>query len=1173
MRTFPAAFTAALAKNSGTPIWILSLTAGGVTYYLSDQGRNIPTWNGGVTLRPWVTSWGQVTESLGLGHREINVSDFSASFRIDPSAAPNMETIASADDIEASAATLYLWFAGLDPATDPPQALWSGFVDVVEIPDDATVIMTFEDGSSRLRTDLGIVVTTAVYPTADPDDVGKILPEVFGVVKNLPPIATAAGRLTSLKADITISATSAIVLDVTGLAVNDYCDIGEETIKITAINTGTLTLTITRAQSSTTASAHVAGEAVIQQVSLYKLIAARGAVTTLDRVLLRVGTDLDITDLVTRYTGQAGSIYTAIGYTGHAVLTLSVAQIKSIRTRVAAVSALTIDVDNPAHGHGYEASRSQAANNMPATAGGGGYNYAVATPTYPSISGIIEQTNSYQYGWSGGDSGSYITINGVRQTQHDGFSSGSGFLWSGTTSGATPPSVIHQRGSGYGAVVTINTATRTVVFDSSSESTAQATAVTGEINSSLDRALGGQLLVDLTASETTPKAACEKILGATVTLTGAFPAGYAVNGAILQPRPFIECLNQIAFECRAWFRYLAGIPRLIVRPDTLTSARTLSACAVDANLMRQYSRKKTAATDILNTITLRYGRDYSKDGDEAYTLTSDDSDSASVAVHGVKADDDLFRCDFITSAAMADSVRAYYLGRYAQRGWEHRFSVFLDQLPVEFADAVALAFAGNVVGEVMESRLTPGQGETIDRIELMIEGPAPDRVAPVVTAFTGPATSAPMTISGITLTATDNKAVTGYLITESATPPLATDSGWVTPAPTTYLSSSEGAKTLYAWAKDASGNVSAVYAPLAVTIDNAPPTFTTQPSVQSLAETTATLAFGTSDAESDHYLLEGSSDGGSNWSTLVADQSPGAGKTATISGLTANTAYTFRLRITALVGDLAPVLSDTVAGTTTAHAPYFSVQPTAAPTVDGAVFSFTVADSVGHNLDIDFYNGGFWSRILSAVAPGAKSYTWSGQAAGDKTGCQFRLSEAGAGSWINSSPVLTFFVGNLLVTAFDPATKDSNVTLISSDSTAGFGGFGAVRTLIGKTSGIWTCRLSIDVLTDTWLTVGIIDAAQNLENLSLSGSTSASLGFYPTGGYGCGGTGYGGGATFAQGSEILLQLDAATRKARISNDGGIVWSAWTIAISGSGAIYFAVSAANSVGKQVSLIPY
>jgi len=94
--------------------------------------------------------------------------------------------------------------------------------------------------------------------------------------------------------------------------------------------------------------------------------------------------------------------------------------------------------------------------------------------------------------------------------------------------------------------------------------------------------------------------------------------------------------------------------------------------------------------------------------------------------------------------------------------------------------------------------------------------PSGDSEAPTITALTvsngydsthGASTT--LLISGITLTATDNVGVTGYLINESATPPAAEDVD-IFPAPTTYTATGAASKYahLYAWARDAAGNVS-----------------------------------------------------------------------------------------------------------------------------------------------------------------------------------------------------------------------------------------------------------------------------------------------------------------------------------------------------------------------------
>lgn len=86
-----------------------------------------------------------------------------------------------------------------------------------------------------------------------------------------------------------------------------------------------------------------------------------------------------------------------------------------------------------------------------------------------------------------------------------------------------------------------------------------------------------------------------------------------------------------------------------------------------------------------------------------------------------------------------------------------------------------------------------------------------DTTSPTVTAFTLPETSSSLTVSVSSFTATDNVGVTGYMITNTLAAPDASTSGWSTGAPASYTFSSSttsGTYTLYAWAKDAAGNVS-----------------------------------------------------------------------------------------------------------------------------------------------------------------------------------------------------------------------------------------------------------------------------------------------------------------------------------------------------------------------------
>ncbi|MCR9145038.1 MAG: LruC domain-containing protein [bacterium] len=93
----------------------------------------------------------------------------------------------------------------------------------------------------------------------------------------------------------------------------------------------------------------------------------------------------------------------------------------------------------------------------------------------------------------------------------------------------------------------------------------------------------------------------------------------------------------------------------------------------------------------------------------------------------------------------------------------------------------------------------------------------PDNARPTITDFS--LTSASPTSNpnvSFTLAANDDTAVTGYLITLTDGQPLAGHSGWQPIAPTGYTLPAAGSFSLYIWAKDLAGNVSAAYPPINV---------------------------------------------------------------------------------------------------------------------------------------------------------------------------------------------------------------------------------------------------------------------------------------------------------------------------------------------------------------------
>ena len=128
---------------------------------------------------------------------------------------------------------------------------------------------------------------------------------------------------------------------------------------------------------------------------------------------------------------------------------------------------------------------------------------------------------------------------------------------------------------------------------------------------------------------------------------------------------------------------------------------------------------------------------------------------------------------------------------------------------------------------------------------------------PTVTVFTVPTTSASLTVPITSFTATDSVGVTGYIVTESATTPAATASGWSATAPTSYTAAAAGAQTLYAYAKDAAGNVSTgVSASVVIWTPCASPMISVEPS----GYETTTIQDGINNAVISNSVIEANSD-------------------------------------------------------------------------------------------------------------------------------------------------------------------------------------------------------------------------------------------------------------------------------------------------------------------------
>lgn len=201
MKTFPTAYAAEKNKKTGiSPVWILKTTINSIVYYFSDQVFTVPsctpvtgTWpvSTPVTTVAIVKSWGEIREGINSALGEIKVSDLTISFVIDKSASPNIENLTVNYAIEACPVELFQWYIGI---TDAPQLIFSGKVREPSIPTETEVRWQVQDKTVTLeQLFIGTKLDSTSYPLADPDDIGKVIPIVFGTVNKLRALCVESG--------------------------------------------------------------------------------------------------------------------------------------------------------------------------------------------------------------------------------------------------------------------------------------------------------------------------------------------------------------------------------------------------------------------------------------------------------------------------------------------------------------------------------------------------------------------------------------------------------------------------------------------------------------------------------------------------------------------------------------------------------------------------------------------------------------------------------------------------------------------------------------------------------------------------------------------------------------------------------------------------------------------
>ena len=201
MKVFTTNFNTEKNKKTGaSPVWIMKCPFPNTgTAYLSDKVFSVASWDGGITADNLVKNWGIVDEDISGAMSATKISDFSMNL-LNRQGVPNIDTILwdEANLIEVTTCGLYLWFIGLNPATDPPVLMWSGNIIDFEKNNELVYNVRMVDESLKIDKYPGRILSLADYPNASLDDVGKQMNILYGAIEKVPALRLDVGKKTTL---------------------------------------------------------------------------------------------------------------------------------------------------------------------------------------------------------------------------------------------------------------------------------------------------------------------------------------------------------------------------------------------------------------------------------------------------------------------------------------------------------------------------------------------------------------------------------------------------------------------------------------------------------------------------------------------------------------------------------------------------------------------------------------------------------------------------------------------------------------------------------------------------------------------------------------------------------------------------------------------------------------
>ena len=315
MKSLSAFNETAIDNPNVNVIYLCKIEFSGLTLYLCDRVFGDPgsefVWQSNI-YQPLILSYDTInTGKINPTTYEVEPSE--TSFVIDNTISIGGEDtfveLFNTYDPQFSTVTISMIFDGASAAGDEINIFKGQIEDVLNMQQDRVQVSLSGYELDLTNKFAHEIVDTTTFPNADPDDVGKMLPQVWGTAKKVPCIALDVGVLTTLSEDITVSSTTVKLTDATGMSGTGTILIDSEQIAYTGVVGDSIT-GCTRAQNGTTATAHNRGAKVGEIRPEYDY-ALGCPVHAIDDVY--VNNVKQESGTYTVYTGQAGDEHGTYG--------------------------------------------------------------------------------------------------------------------------------------------------------------------------------------------------------------------------------------------------------------------------------------------------------------------------------------------------------------------------------------------------------------------------------------------------------------------------------------------------------------------------------------------------------------------------------------------------------------------------------------------------------------------------------------------------------------------------------------------------------------------------------------------------------------------------------------------------------------------------------------------